>query len=76
MFGFLTAEANAIMAAVHPKAMLVILTTPAEVGTWLEAEAPDALALQRPLLGEALMIVAKGGEAGAFSRWKSGPGKG
>ena len=36
------------------------LTTPAEVEIWLTAEAPDALALQRPLPDEALRIVAKG----------------
>jgi putative SOS response-associated peptidase YedK len=31
LFGFLTTEANAIVAPVHPKAMPVILTTPDEV---------------------------------------------
>ena len=40
--------------------MPVILTTPAEGGRWFEADAPDALALQRPLPDEALRIVAKG----------------
>ena len=38
LFGFLTTEANAIVAPVHAKAMPVILTTPDEVDTWLEAE--------------------------------------
>ena len=37
LFGFLTTEANAIVAPIHPKAMPVILTTPAEVDLWLEA---------------------------------------
>ncbi len=61
LFGFLTTEANAIVAPVHPKAMPVILTTPDEVDLWLGAEpAADALALQRPLPDEALSIVAKG----------------
>jgi len=60
LFGFLTTEANAIVAPVHPKAMPVILTTPDEVDLWLSAETADALALQRPLPDEALRIVAKG----------------
>jgi putative SOS response-associated peptidase YedK len=37
LFGFLTTEANAIVA--------LILTTAAEVDQWLTAETPDALAL-------------------------------
>jgi putative SOS response-associated peptidase YedK len=59
-FGFLTTDANAIVAPIHPKAMPVILTTPAEVDAWLGAEAAAAIALQRPLLDDALRIVAKG----------------
>jgi putative SOS response-associated peptidase YedK len=59
LFGFLTTEANAIVAPVHPKAMPVILTTPAEVDLWLEAEAVEALVLQRPLPDDVLRIVAK-----------------
>ena len=36
----------------HPKAMPVILTTPAEIDLWLLAlDAPNALELQRPLTG-------------------------
>ena len=60
MFAFLTTEANAIVAPVHPKAMPVILTTGAEVDQWLEAETTEALALQRPLPNDVLRIVAKG----------------
>ncbi len=60
LFGFLTTEANAIVAPVHPKAMPVILTTPAEIDLWPEAETAEAIALQRPLPDEALRIVAKG----------------
>jgi putative SOS response-associated peptidase YedK len=60
LFGFLTTEANAIVAPVHPKAMPVILTTPAEIDLWLEAETIEALALQRPLADDVLRIVAKG----------------
>jgi putative SOS response-associated peptidase YedK len=60
LFGFLTTEANAIAAPIHEKAMPVILTTPAEVDQWLQAETADALALQRPLADSALRVVAKG----------------
>jgi putative SOS response-associated peptidase YedK len=60
LFGFLTTEANAIVAPIHPKAMPVILTTPGEIDRWLEADAPDALALQRPLPDDVLRIVARG----------------
>ena len=45
LFGFLTAEANAIVAPIHAKAMPVILTTSDEVDRWLEADAAEALAL-------------------------------
>ena len=60
LFGFLTTEANAVVAPIHPKAMPAILTTPEEVDQWLEAEEIDALTLQRPLPDDALRIVAKG----------------
>ncbi len=60
LFGFLTTEANAVVAPVHAKAMPVILTTSDEVEMWLEADTAEALALQRPLPDDALRIVAKG----------------
>jgi putative SOS response-associated peptidase YedK len=60
LFGFLTTQANAVVAPIHPKAMPVILTTPGEFDQWLEANTIDALALQRPLPDDALRIVAKG----------------
>ena len=60
LFGFLTTEANAVVAPIHPKAMPVILTTSDEADRWLEAETADALALQRSLPDDALRIVAKG----------------
>ena len=60
LFGFLTTEANAVVAPIHPKAMPVILTTPAEIDLWLLADAPKALELQRPLPDDALRIVASG----------------
>ena len=60
LFGFLTTEANAVVAPIHPKAMPVILKTPAEVDLWLAADAPKALELHRPLPDDALRIVAGG----------------
>jgi putative SOS response-associated peptidase YedK len=63
LFGFLTTEANAIVAPIHPKAMPVILTSPAEGDLWLSGETTDALALQRPLSDDALRIVARGERA-------------
>ena len=60
LFAFLTTEPNATVAPIHPKAMPVILTTPAEVDLWLAADAPKALELQRPLPDDALKIVASG----------------
>ncbi len=47
LFAFLTTEPNREVGAVHPKAMPVILTTPAEINFWMDAPAPIALALQR-----------------------------
>jgi putative SOS response-associated peptidase YedK len=60
LFGFLTTEANAVVAPIHPKAMPVILTTPEEIDLWLLADAPKALELQRPLPDGVLGIVASG----------------
>jgi putative SOS response-associated peptidase YedK len=60
LYGFLTCEANAIVAPIHPKAMPTILTTAEECETWLSAPMEEALKLQRPLAGDALRIVATG----------------
>jgi putative SOS response-associated peptidase YedK len=60
LYAFLTTEANAQVAPIHPKAMPVILTTEDEIDVWLNAPAPVALELQKPLTNGKLKIVAKG----------------
>lgn len=62
LFAFLTTDANAEVAAIHPKAMPVILVTPEEVDCWLTAPPQRALQLQRPLGNGLLRIVARGGK--------------
>ncbi|AGT07918.1 SOS response-associated peptidase [Paracoccus aminophilus] len=57
LFGFLTCPPNAEVAAIHPKAMPVILTQPDEWDLWLSAPWDQAKALQRPLADGALRIV-------------------
>ncbi|MGB5870375.1 MAG: SOS response-associated peptidase family protein [Albidovulum sp.] len=57
LFAFLTCEPNAEVAAVHPKAMPVILTEPSEWDRWLTAPFEIARNLQRPLADGALDLV-------------------
>ena len=67
LYGFLTCDPNAEVGAIHPKAMPVILTEPADIETWLTAPAEVALRLQRPLPDGALKIVARGVEKGGVA---------
>ena len=60
LFGFLTADANEEVGAIHPKAMPVNLTTKVEIEQWMTAQSEDAIKLQRPLPDGALKIVATG----------------
>jgi len=57
LFAFLTTEPNGVVAAVHEKAMPVLLTTQDEVETWLTAPWPEAKALQRQSRDDALVRV-------------------
>jgi putative SOS response-associated peptidase YedK len=60
LFAFLTTDANAEVASVHPKAMPVILTGPDEAEAWLTEPWPDACRRARKLPDGALRIVARG----------------
>lgn len=57
LFAFLTCAPNAEVGSVHPKAMPVILTNPAEWQTWLGAPFEIAALLQRPLPDGRLQLV-------------------
>lgn len=59
LYSFLTCEPNAVVEPIHPKAMPVILHED-DWETWLNADAKEALRLQRPWPDDELQIVAHG----------------
>ena len=61
LFAFLTTVPSAEVAAIHEKAMPVILTTAEEWRAWLTLPWAEAAALQRPLPNGALRIVREDG---------------
>ena len=62
LYAFLTTDANGVVGPIDDKAMPVILTTQAEVETWLIAPWEQARALQRPLPDDKLRIIPFAGE--------------
>lgn len=59
LFAFLTCEPNAEVAAIHPKAMPVILTEPYEWSAWFSCDWAQAKALQHSLPDGSLEVVAR-----------------
>jgi putative SOS response-associated peptidase YedK len=57
LYAFLTCDPNAEVAAIHPKAMPVILTEATEWQAWLTVPWTDAKQLQRPLPDGSLTIL-------------------
>lgn len=60
LYAFLTTDPSEPVKTYHPQAMPVILTEPDELETWLSAPTKEALALQRALPNDRLIVVARG----------------
>lgn len=56
LYSFLTCEPNAVVKPIHSKAMPVILQ-PDDCETWLSGTIEEALALQRPLADDELVVL-------------------
>jgi putative SOS response-associated peptidase YedK len=54
-FTMVTCDANALVAPIHPKAMITILD-PADVDTWLRGSYDDVVRLQRPFPAERMTV--------------------
>ena len=61
IYAFLTTEPNSVVGPIHPKAMPVVLSNPAECELWMRAGWTVASTLQKPLPDAEIMIVARGG---------------
>lgn len=57
LFAFLTCEPSREVAAIHPKAMPVLLTRPQDWQRWMTAPLPEALTMQRPLPDDSLDLI-------------------
>ncbi len=57
LYTFLTTTPNDLVTPVHKKAMPVMLTTWEQCETWLNEPIADALAVQRPIANDQLVIV-------------------
>ena len=56
LFTILTTAANAVVKPVHAKAMPVLLTSEADIETWLTAPTEEALKLQKPAPDDAVVL--------------------
>jgi putative SOS response-associated peptidase YedK len=63
LYSFLATEPSHVVEQIHSRAMLVVLITPEEYDVRLNAQAEEALKLQRTLPDDMLEIVAEGATA-------------
>jgi putative SOS response-associated peptidase YedK len=57
LFTFLTTSANNVVKPVHAKAMPVLLSTDADIETWLTAPTDEALKLQKPAADDVVVVL-------------------